>query len=166
MKLAVVDANIFIDLIKLQMLALLFQVRLEIHTTQEIIDQLNNVQFLLLNEFIEVGQLKVHLLTETELAEVADLVAPRALELADKTVVWLSLQINAIVISGDGPLRRFCETKKLEVRGILWLFEQFIDKKLLTQNLAAEKMLHLIQFNGRLPREECERRIRAWSTPK
>ena len=166
MKLAVVDANIFIDLIKLQMMALLFQIELEIYTSQEIIDQLKTVQFLILNEFIELGQLKVHLLTEIELIEVADLVAPRALELADKTVVWLSLQINAIVISGDNPLRRFCETKKLEVRGIPWLFERFIDKKLITQNLSAEKMLHLIQFNGRLPREECERRIRVWSNPK
>jgi hypothetical protein len=40
MKIAVTDANIFIDLIKLQMLALLFRLGLEIITTQEIVDRL------------------------------------------------------------------------------------------------------------------------------
>jgi hypothetical protein len=52
MKLAVTDANIFIDLIKLQMLALLFNIDMEIHTTGEIVDQLNDQQLVHLTEFI------------------------------------------------------------------------------------------------------------------
>jgi hypothetical protein len=50
MKLAVTNANIFIDLIKLQMLVLLFSI--EIHTTKEIVDQLNDDQLVHLTKFI------------------------------------------------------------------------------------------------------------------
>jgi hypothetical protein len=50
MKLAVVDANIFIDLIKLQMPGMLFCIELEIFTTQEIIDQLNTSQLIVIND--------------------------------------------------------------------------------------------------------------------
>lgn len=39
MKLAVTDANIFIDLIKLQLLDYLFQLGVEIYSTREIIDE-------------------------------------------------------------------------------------------------------------------------------
>ena len=45
MKLAVTDANIFIDLIKLQMLDYLFNIEMEIYTTVEIVDQLNTSQY-------------------------------------------------------------------------------------------------------------------------
>jgi hypothetical protein len=162
MKLAVIDANIFIDLIKLQMLALLFRMEIEIHTTQEIVDQLRDEQQEQLKEFIEATHLKIYLLSEEELEEVINLEAPRSLELADKSVTWLSLQLKAIVLSGDGPLRRFCESKKLEVRGIIWLFDSFIEKKLILHALAIDKMNQLLGFNGRLPKEECMKRIREW----
>jgi len=45
MKIAVTDANIFIDLIKLQLLGHLFNIDLEIYTTREVIDQLNDAQY-------------------------------------------------------------------------------------------------------------------------
>ncbi len=162
MKLAVTDANIFIDLIKLQMLALLFNIDMEIHTTKEIVDQLNDDQLLHLTEFIDSRYLRVHYLSAIQLQEVLDLAAPRALELADKSVAWLSLQITATVLTGDGPLRKFCQTKHLEVRGIIWLFDIIVDKGLVNPLAAAEKMESLLGFNSRLPKEECAQRIQAW----
>ena len=162
MKLAVTDANIFIDLIKLQMLALLFNIDMEIHTTGEIVDQLNNQQLTHLTEFIESQHLHVHYLSAAELQEVVELVAPRALELADKSVAWLSLQLEATVLTGDGPLRKFCQTKHLEVRGIIWLFDVIVERGLVSPLIAAEKMEFLLCFNSRLPKEECSYRIQQW----
>jgi hypothetical protein len=162
MKLAVIDANIFIDLIKLQMLVLLFRIGIEIYTTQEIIDQLNESQFEILKEFIDLAQLNVYLLSEAELEEVVNFSAPRSLELADKSVAWLSIHIEAMVLSGDGPLRKFCESKNLEVRGIIWLFDTFLEKQLIVQSHAVDKMNQLLLINSRMPKEECEKRIRAW----
>ena len=163
MKLAVTDANIFIDLIKLQMLALLFNIDIEIHTTKEIVDQLNEQQLVHLTEFIDSRHLLVHYLSEAQLKEVIELAAPRALELADKSVAWLSLQLSATVLTGDGPLRKYCETKHLEVRGIVWLFDIVVEKGLISPHSAAEKMESLLCFNNRLPKDECSRRIQQWN---
>jgi hypothetical protein len=162
MKLAVTDANIFIDLIKLQMLALLFNIDMEIHTTKEIVDQLNDQQLVHLTEFINSRHLLVHYLSVAQLQEVVDIVAPRALELADKSVAWLSLQLAATVLTGDGPLRKFCQTKHLEVRGIIWLFDVIVGRGLVSPLIAAEKMESLLCFNSRLPMEECSHRIQQW----
>jgi hypothetical protein len=162
MKLAVTDANIFIDLIKLQMLALLFNIDMEIHATKEVVDQLNDQQFVHLIEFIDSRHLQVHYLSVAQLQEVVELVAPRALELADKSVAWLSLQLEATVLTGDGPLRKYCQTKHLEVRGIIWLFDVLVEKDLVSPLSAAEKMESLLRFNSRLPKDECSHRIQQW----
>ena len=162
MKLAVIDANIFIDLIKLQMLTWLFQIGFEVYTTQEIIDQLNENQSELLKEFIKSRQLIIYLLTSQEFEEVVNLTTTRSLELADKSVAWLSLHLKAIVISGDGPLRRFCESQQLEVRGMLWFFDLLVKDQLIVRSFAAQKMEQLLQINSRLPRDKCERRIQEW----
>jgi hypothetical protein len=162
MKLAVTDANIFIDLIKLQMLALLFNIDMEIHTTKEIVDQLNDDQLLNLTEFIDSQDLRVHYLSALQLQEVIDLAAPRALELADKSMAWLSLQLTATVLTGDGPLRKFCQTMHLEVRGIIWLFDAIIEKGVMSPLSAAEKMESLLGFNSRLPKDQCSHRIQQW----
>ncbi len=101
MKSAVIDVNIFLDLIKLQMLAWLFKIGFQVYTTQEMIDQLNENQSEFLMEFIESGQLTVYRLSENELEEVTSLTALRSLELADKSVAWLSIHLKGIVISGN-----------------------------------------------------------------
>ncbi len=162
MKIAVTDANIFIDLIKLQMLTLLFDIGLDIQTTREIIDQLREDQLSILNPFILAGILQVHHFSDTELLEVIQFTAPRALEIADKSVAWLSIKLRAVVLTGDGPLRKFCESQKLEVKGIIWLFDTLVEKKLIVHAQAAEKMRILTGFNSRLPKETCAERIRKW----
>ena len=58
MKIAVTDANIFIDLIRLNMLAVLFAIEMEIYTTQEVIDQLNDDQTRALAAFLELAELQ------------------------------------------------------------------------------------------------------------
>jgi predicted nucleic acid-binding protein len=162
MKLAVTDANIFIDLIKLQMLALLFNIDIEIHTTKEIVDQLNDQQATHLTQFIDAHHLQVHYLTAHQLQAIIALPAPQALELADKSAAWLSLQLAATVLTGDGPLRKYCQTQHLQVKGIIWLFDVIVEKGLLHPVTAAHKMEALLQFNNRLPKDECSHRIHQW----
>jgi hypothetical protein len=155
MKIAVTDANIFIDLIKLQILELLFCIGLEIHTTQEIIDQLNESQLNKLNIHIGKAAIRVHKFDAEELENIVLFETPRALELADKSIVWLAIKLSAVVLSGDNPVRKFCELKNLPVKGILWLFDEFVEKSLLAETDAHRKMEYLISFNNRLPKEQC-----------
>jgi predicted nucleic acid-binding protein len=164
MKIAVTDANIFIDLIKLQLLGFLFSIEIEIYTSQEIIDQLNDSQQEKVNGFIQARALNIYIFSEEEIEKIDQLNAPRSLDFADKTVVYLANKIGATVLSGDGPLRKYSINSKLTVKGIIWLFDSFLDKQLITNQSAVEKMKELLSFNDRLPKEECLSRIKQWES--
>ncbi len=162
MKPAVIEVNLILDLIKLQMLAFLFKSGFKIYTTQEMIDQLNESQSDLLQEFIESGQLTVYRLSEKELEEVIILTTGRALELADKSVAWLSIHLKGIVISGNLLLGRFCQSGLLEVKSMIWFFDLLIEKQLIKHAFAAQKMEQMLKINRRIPWEECEKKIKEW----
>jgi hypothetical protein len=162
MKLAVTDANIFIDLTKLQLLGYLFSIDIQVHTTAEIVDQLNASQQEKIIPFVQANSLLVCNFSSEELTEIVEMDCPRALDIADKTVYYLAEKLEAEVLTGDGPLRRFCATKELTVRGIVWLFDIFLSKGLITHSIAIEKMNELLNFNSRLPKAECMSRLHQW----
>ncbi len=147
MKPVVVDADIFIDLMRIQMIRWLFIIGFDVYTTQEIINQLNDKQTLLLMEFIESKQLTVYRLSEKELEEVVNLTPARNLELSDKSVVWLSIHLNAVVLSSGGLLRRFWESNNLEVMDMVWFFNLLIEKQLLRHPISTQEMERLLLPN-------------------
>jgi hypothetical protein len=162
MKPAVIDVNIFFDLIKLQMLPWLFKIGFRVYTTQEMIDLLNENQSEFLKEFIESGQLIIYRLSEAELEEVINLTALRAFELADKSVAWLSIHLKGIVISGNLILGRFCQSRQVQVESMIWFFDLLIEKQFIIHAFAAQKMGQLLKINSKIPRDECEKKIREW----
>lgn len=162
MKIAVTDANIFIDLIHLEMLGFLFDLDLEIHTTLEVYEQMNEKQKKVALNFVQSKLLNVYKFSIAELNEIAELKLPSGLEFADRTVFYYSTKINTIILSGDKKLKSYCEGKKLEVKGILWVFENFVSHKIVSPEFASEKMKRLISINDRLPIDECYKLITLW----
>ena len=164
MILAVTDANIFIDLIHLEMLGYLFNLDIEIHTTLEVHDQLNTNQKKIIQNFIQSKDLLVYSFSFEELTEIYSIDCPNGLELADRTIFYYAEKFNSIVISGDIKLRKYCEKINIDVRGIIWVFDQLNEKKVLSAQVLASKMEELIQFNSRLPVEICQERIQKWKS--
>ncbi|MCB0517310.1 MAG: hypothetical protein H6577_27005 [Lewinellaceae bacterium] len=162
MRLAVTDANIFIDLIKLDLVAHLFVIELEIFTTAEVLEELNDHQTEVLNGFHREGLLSIHVLTNDQHKAVGALKIHVGLSYTDRTVIVLAKVLGAIVVTGDGAMRRFCGAQKLEVRGILWLFDCFLQFQCISHAIAVEKMEGLMRINNRLPVEECLERLKKW----
>ena len=67
------------------------------------------------------------------------------------------------MLSGDGGLRKFAEKEQLEVRGIIWVFDLFEKYGVYNRKTLIEKMTRLLEINSRLPKKECEKRIKKWS---
>ena len=162
MRLAVTDANIFIDLIKLDLMAHLFSIELEVITTAEVLEELNDHQAEVLNGFHRDGLLFTHILTDVQHKAVEALKIHSALSYTERTVIVLSELLDAIVITGDGAMRKFCIARKLEVRGILWVFDCFLQFQCISHAVAAEKMEGLMRINNRLPVAECLERLGRW----
>ena len=162
MKIAITDANIFIDLIRLGLLGCLFNLGMEIHTTREVYDQLNTQQREVAAGFVQAGVLSIYNFSFQEWQEISLLDCPAGLEAADRTVFYYSKKIEALVLSGDKKLRTFCLNQDIDVRGILWLFDLFLERELITKITAVEKLTFLLSFNDRLPMDQCQQRLNSW----
>ena len=164
MKIAVTDANIFIDLIEIEIFHFLFELGLEIHTTKAVYDQLIPEQQAIVESYVQSKALIVYNFSFPELMEIYAIEFPPGLEAADQSVYYYSTKIEALVLSGDKKLRTFCESNDVEVRGVIWLFDNFVSKSVISKRVAASKLQLLMDINNRLPFEDCRKRISKWSS--
>lgn len=162
MRIAVTDANIFIDILYLDMHHHLVSLDLEIVTTQFVIDELDDDQIGNLGELISNGKLVIYPFTEDDLSEFSSYSIKRSLSTADHSVIFIAQKVNAMVISGDSVVRSTCEQLEIEVHGILWLFDECISCNQLTMKQAHAKLTDLMTFNKWLPKKECNARLARW----
>lgn len=161
MKIAITDANIFIDLIYIKLLEKLFALELDIHTTFEVLDELNEIQKSALSRFIRRKKLTLH--KGDEGPKIEAIQSKRSLSESDKSVLYLAIHLQAFMLTGDGHLRKISGIKKIEVHGIFWLFDEFLLNGLISKNSAWKQLKSLMGYNKRLPIDECEKRLAAWA---
>ena len=80
----------------------------------------------------------------------------------DRTVLFLALEVDAILITGDRRLRLEGLRRNLEVHGLLWILDELVVRQKLTPKLAAAKLRVIVSEGAFLPQDECEKRFRAW----
>lgn len=164
MKIAVTDANIFIDLIEIEIFHFLFDLGLEIHTTKAVYDQLIPEQQAIVEPFVQSKALIVYNFSFEELMAISVIDFPPGLEVADQSIYYYATKIEAMLLSGDKRLRSFCESNAVEVRGVIWVFDNFVSKSVISKRVAASKLQLLMDINNRLPFEDCRKRISKWSS--
>ena len=168
MKLAVTDACIFIDLIELRLTSEFFKLPIEIHTSLDVYNELYPEQKEILKAYSSVGKLKIHNLTSLDKAEIQKIKFPKSLSENDKTVIYLAGKIEAMVISSDKAVRNFAKSISVEYHGMLWIFDQVVEKKFLDASIAIKKIealfsKNIIYLNNVEMIKEKERRIKFWS---
>jgi predicted nucleic acid-binding protein len=127
------------------------------------VNELKADQYNILKPFIKDKSIDIHSLIEEEIIEITTKNYSKKLSPQDLSVVILALKLNAEVLTGDNLLRKFCQKERLEVHGILWIFDLIVAKELITKNLAIIKLELLISQNNRLPKDECNKRLNDWS---
>jgi predicted nucleic acid-binding protein len=166
MRVVVNDANILIDLIKLQMLEAFFSLDGQFHVTDLIIEnELYEQQKACLQPFIESGQLCIQELSAADLLMLMQLQAERP-TLSDKdcSALLYAQKLKAMLITSDNPLRKFATQKGIEVHGHLWVFDELVQEQRISPSLAIKKLKALATINPRLrlPEKECNLRIELW----
>jgi hypothetical protein len=167
MKIAVTDANIFIDLINIKLISHFFELKIEAHTTIDVLEELFPHQKEILLAYKSNQKLSVHILTGEELEEMQKFVNSNKLSDADKTVIYLANKIKAIVLSSDGPARKIAKQKKIETHGLIWLFDEFVNSDSLSPQNACSKIKELLNSNKRYREdiklnEEFDKRLKEW----
>ncbi|MBD1395131.1 PIN domain-containing protein [Mucilaginibacter glaciei] len=169
MKLAVTDACIFIDLCDLRLNSAFFRLNVEVHTSLDVFNELYADQQQLLMAYQSVGKLTIHSLDQTDRLEIFQENYPRSLSMVDKTVLHLARKLNAILLSGDKAVRQYGKKRAIEYHGMLWIFDQLIENKILNQAQASAKLKELLvtnfiyQHSAELTRE-IQNRLKKWNT--
>lgn len=161
----ITDANILIDLIKLDLLFPLLQSEVfEFKTTDFVLNELYEEQKKSLIPFILNNHLEVLESREQDLIEIAILKQQvSALSFEDCSVCYFAIKYQGVILTGDARLRTHAVSSGLKVHGILYLFDQMLQNKIVTPKTAIRKLRLLAESNKRLPQKEIEKRFQNWN---
>lgn len=166
-KIAVTDANIFIDLYDLGLTKPFFSLEFEIHTTSAVLFELYAEQQEILLSYQSVGKLVIHNLQEQDFIEIYNENYPKSLSETDKSVLHVANKINACVLSSDKTLRNCANNREIEYHGMIWIFDKFVETYILTPKEAKTKLKQLVASNFLFRNnqklvEEIEKRLKIW----
>lgn len=160
------DANILIDLVKLELYAIFFDLPLVFYTTDIILEELHFEQKEHLTPFIEKGTFKILNLSPDDLIEINELQKEKPqLSIQDFSAVVCSKKVNGAIITSDNNLRKFASTKNIQVLGHLWVFDKMVESGKINPKIAIHKLVELntkINIRLNLPTVECDIRINHW----
>lgn len=165
MKIAIKDANVLIDMEVAELFDLWFQLGHETMTTDLIVAELRKGRHQRALEYIDAGHIKVESCSSGFLSDAFGLLQEigSGPSIEDCTVLLLAMQRDAMLLSGDKPLRIAAKARQIEVHGTLWIFDQLVDSKFMRKAIAAQKLSHLLESDRYLPAQACSERIRKWS---
>jgi predicted nucleic acid-binding protein len=163
-RIAINDANLLIDLFEIGLIDSFFQLNLEFHTTSLIIGELDQDQQSHLKQFIETERLKIREISILDIETFKDLpVQTRKLSIPDLSLYFYAIELKeCMILTGDNRLRKEAEKIGFEVHGVLWVFEELVDKGNLSKTTAVKKLEELIKVNLWLPIRDCEKLIESF----
>jgi predicted nucleic acid-binding protein len=168
MRIVINDANILIDLVKIDLMNQFVQLDMELKTTDFVLEELNDEQKNIVKQFIEAGKIEIIVTEEVEdfvgIASVLE--NSSGLSFEDCSVWYYANKLDVILLSGDGRLRKLAIANGITVRGVLYVFDQLLLKELLTFEVAIEKIELLYKINSRLPIQSKNERIAHWVLKK
>lgn len=164
MKVVVNDANILIDLAELGLLDEFAQLNFDLHTVDVIVEEMSNHQQKeCVLDLARRGLLVIASLRADEYEPILRKKARCSGLSFQDCAAWYYAEVHkGMLLTGDGRLRRNATDAHLEVRGILFIFDQLVDAGILEKPAAAVKLYELLRINTRLPIAEVKRRIALW----
>ncbi|MBA2848684.1 PIN domain-containing protein [Thermosulfuriphilus ammonigenes] len=105
-----------------------------------------------------------------EFVDVTEILALRAehrsLSLADASAFLcakeLTVQKEVILLTGDSKLRKLCKACNIPYHGILWVLDQFLKRGLISPKVACQALKKILAKDSWLPKEEVNKRLKAW----
>lgn len=166
MDIIVNDTNIFIDMHSVGLLEEMCRLPFIIHTVDFVVSEITDPgQLQAINKLIEDNRIKVHSFSGDEVAEIVIEHANISgnLSIPDVAVCYYARGKSFKLITGDRQLRNYAILNRMEVHGIIFLFDQMVLNRILTPDVGAAKLQELQGINVRLPKSEIESRIERWS---
>jgi predicted nucleic acid-binding protein len=166
MKIFVHDASVLIDLAECGLLEAWLELGNKTLTTSLIFREVNRKnQKTKLQRFIDKGVLVIEPLGAEALTEVVQILAtlPARITIEDASAIFIAETRKAVLLTGDKVLRQCAENRKIDVHGLLWVFDMLVSRGAVLSGVAADRLEKLCERGAiRLPINECKVRIKKW----
>ena len=84
------------------------------------------------------------------------------LSVADLFALFVARDRQAMLLTGDGRLKRLAEAWELTVHGTLWVLDELYAQQALNAQDAWAALERILALGGRLPASECQKRWLLW----
>lgn len=166
-KIVVNNTNVFIDLHDVGLLEQFFLLPWEVHTTDFVMRELLNEGQKGTVATYEHSSLHIATFDFEEILKIDNLhkkaINNTNLSITDCSVCYYAKQNNYTLLTGDRKLRNYALNEGVEVRGIIYVFDELVANSIVPANLAAKKLVLLKSINPRLPDSEIEKRLKLWA---
>jgi len=157
----IADANILFDLFDIDLFGAFLGLDLNVHISQFVIDEIEKPDQK--ERMTDCERIFVQYFDSDDLEQIQLIDQNnRGLSFEDCSILLMRQKQEAIILTGDGLLRRTAEKNGYEVHGIIWVLDRLIEKGLLTCFIARDKLMELLAINKRLPKTLCDNRLEAW----
>ncbi len=165
-KILVKDACIIIDLIELDLLDIFLSLDYIVITSQSVVKEITDEgQAFLLDDLIKNSKIQKE--KDGSLMDILNLMNKYpGISYADTTVLELSLRINATLLSADKLLRKAGNKEGATICGTLWVIIELFNSKLISNEVAIEKVRLLMKINSRIPIKLCKTLITEFEQDK
>lgn len=164
MKVVVTDVSVFFDLFEIQVLPEFFALDWEIYTTDFVYNEILQAgQKEVFEVFARSKRLIILSFTSEEETQVRNFRTKLSIRsIADKTILWKSLQLEATLLTCDKKLRKEAEGHAIEVRGSIWVIQRLVENGIINSTRGISLLENLKMTNNRLPFDLIDKLIRHW----
>jgi len=161
------DANIFIDLCDIGLIEDFFTLPWSIHTTDLVLKEvknpdhvtkLNSIQKKLTVKDYKPMELLSLVRFQKEIHKTCNL------SIQDCSILLYCESNGFQLLTGDKVLRTKATARQVQVRGILYIFDELVNNGIISKQNAVIKLDLLKSKNPRLPQKEIERRLSLWNS--
>jgi rRNA-processing protein FCF1 len=157
------DANIFIDLHKMDLLKHFDMLNFSIATSDFVYHELNSEQ----RSIIDRLCITIYEMDSDELEAFykefiqLDL---RKISYQDYSIFYFAKRDGGEVLSNDKQLRIFAKKRSIPVKGLFYILDTMVSQGIVSKDLMVEKLQQLKKINKRIPLHEIEVRIKKWTS--
>ncbi|MFT4176773.1 MAG: hypothetical protein QM627_08950 [Luteolibacter sp.] len=162
--LVIKDSSVVIDLVNAGLFQVWFALGIRTMTTDFVESELRNgAQWAEVAPLIAEGLLTVESFGTAEVLQLVQLSKEHKISNPDGSVLYLSQQKSAILLTGDRKLRKACTALGIECRGTLWVIDRLLTANVIACPRATAALRLLISNGARLPEDEVVSRLKLWA---
>jgi predicted nucleic acid-binding protein len=157
----VTDANIWIDVHNGDLVTKTFLLPFQFVAPDLVIEELESPDAnLLMQQGLQMSELDSD--DVIELAILAEQYARRQVSMNDLAALVLAKKLGVMLLTNERQLRRIARSHHLQIHGTLWLLDEMIRLQIISRPNAAVGLQKMLNRGARLPKGECEIRLRLW----